>query len=85
MKSALYDDRLVIPEHPVLKRELVGLERIPEKSKVDHPKNGSKDVSDGLAGVVYGLSMRREIWSDHGVLGVIPPSMLRVGASANVF
>jgi len=66
-KSALYDGRVRIPEHQKLKRELQMLERDAKTGKVDHPVRGSKDVADALAGVVYGLTRRREIWVGHGI------------------
>ena len=34
---------------------------------MDHPPHGSKDLADALAGVVYGLTMRCEVWWQHGV------------------
>jgi len=37
------------------------------KNKLDRWPNFSKDVADALAGVVYGLSMRREIWARHRI------------------
>jgi len=38
--------------------------------------HNSKDVADALSGVVYGLTMRREIWAQYGVpLGSIPASV----------
>lgn len=66
-KSALNDGRVVIPAHPKLQRELISLEQNPKTNKIDHPPNGSKDVADSLAGVVYGLTMRSSIWAQHGV------------------
>ena len=36
--------------------------------KIDHQPNGTKDLADALAGVVYGLTMRREVWAQHGVI-----------------
>jgi len=39
--------------------------------------HNSKDVSDALAGVVYGLTMRREVWVSNDVdLGEIPPEVV---------
>ncbi len=38
---------------------------------------GSKDVADALCGVVYGLTMRREIWGLHNVSPFEIPSYLR--------
>jgi hypothetical protein len=75
-KMALYDGRVEIPEHPKLLKELISLEKDAQTGKIDHPMNGSKDIADGLAGVVYGLTTRRELWVRHGVPPVrIPPSV----------
>lgn len=68
LKSALYDERVSIPDHPVLRRELIALEIDHKSGKVDHPPTGSKDFADALAGVVYGLTTRREVWPQHGVV-----------------
>ncbi len=35
---------------------------------MDHPPHGSKDLADALAGVVYGLTMRCEVWWRHEVI-----------------
>ena len=67
MKRAMYDERLYSPDHPHAADEIVRLERDPKTKKIDHPPNGSKDVSDAMAGACYGISLRREIWSRHGV------------------
>jgi hypothetical protein len=75
-KRAVYEGRLDIPYHPHLRREMVSLEKDPKTGKVDHPPQGSKDCSDGLAGVVYGLTNRREIWSMFGIpITSAPPSI----------
>ena len=66
-KSALYDNRVAIPKHKRLYNELIKLELDEAKDKVDHPPNGTKDCADALAGVVYGLSTRREIWARHDI------------------
>jgi hypothetical protein len=77
LKSALYDGRIECPHHPELQKELASLEFIADKNRVDHPPNGSKDVADALAGVVYGLTVRREVWVRHGVSPVkSSPSVL---------
>jgi len=69
LKQAIYDGRVKIPKHKKLRKELVELEFDAKKNKIDHPiPNGSDDVSDCLAGVVYGLSIRREVWARWGVL-----------------
>jgi hypothetical protein len=79
LKTAMYDGRVSLPPHDWLLRELLSLERVPLKGKVDHPEHGSKDVADALAGVVYGLTMRRSIWMEHGIPVFDIPAQLREG------
>lgn len=67
LKSALYDGRVDLPAHQHLQDELLALEYDAEKQKIDHPPDGSKDIADGLAGVVWGLSTRTELMVQHGV------------------
>ena len=74
-KAALYDGRVLVQDHQKLKIELTTLERDFKKSKIDHSAHGSKDLADALAGVVYGLSMRKDIWLNHGVNPVLAPSL----------
>ena len=64
-KNALLDRRVALPIHERLQKDLSELELNEEKSKVDHPPHGSKDVADALAGVIYGLTMRRRTWITH--------------------
>jgi hypothetical protein len=47
--------------------EIVRLERNPQTALIDHPPNFSKDCADAVAGVVFGLTNRREMWVRHGV------------------
>jgi hypothetical protein len=47
--------------------EIVRLERDPQSGLIDHPPHFSKDCADAVAGVVCGLTYRREIWARHGV------------------
>jgi hypothetical protein len=77
-KNAFYDGRIALPEHRTCKKEFLSLERDQIKRKVDHPPNGSKDCSDAVAGVVHGLTTRREIWGNHGVAMVRIPDSIRV-------
>lgn len=81
VKNALRDGRLSLPEHGKCRIELASLEKDTKKNKIDHPPNGSKDVSDALAGVVYGLTMRREIWALHGISSVTLPSVVQQALS----
>jgi hypothetical protein len=67
LKTALYDGRVIAPEHLKAQTELTRLERDPVTGKIDHPPDGSKDVADSLACVVFGLSLMAEIWHQHGV------------------
>ena len=66
-KQALYDGRVFAPEHPKCQQEILRLERDVKKGKIDHPTSGSKDCADAVCGVIYGVSMRREVWVRHNV------------------
>ncbi len=67
LKAALYDGRIDLPKNSQLEMELVSLERDEKTGKVDHTPHCSKDLADALAGVVFGLSRRWEVWNQHGV------------------
>ena len=67
LKAALYDRRVDVPENDALLSELLSLEVDAKTEKIDHPPSGTKDLADALAGVVYGLTMRREVWWQHQV------------------
>jgi hypothetical protein len=67
LKQAIYDGRVVCPPQIKAIKEASQLELVPSSGVIDHPPNGSKDLTDAMAGVVYGLTMRREIWVKHGV------------------
>lgn len=75
LKTAMYQGRVLVPTHEFAKREIISLERDTKKNKIDHPPNGSKDIADAMAGVAYGLTMRRETWLQHGI------SMFEIPAS----
>jgi hypothetical protein len=80
LKGALYDGRCFIPRCDKALQELVELEVDVTKGrggKIDHRPNGSKDCSDALAGVVYGLSRRRDLWAKFGVAQSRVPVALR--------
>lgn len=64
LKSLLHTNRLDYYYFEIFNREYKRLELIKGK-KVDHPQNGSKDVSDSVAGVVAGLVNKEE---QHGFL-----------------
>jgi hypothetical protein len=67
LKAALYDRRVDVPENETLLGELLSLEVDAKTEKIDHRPGGSKDLADALAGVVHGLTMRREVWWQHRV------------------
>lgn len=67
--------RLKLPEPvPVYDVSVPGLENF--KLANGPFIHNSKDVSDALAGVVFGLTMRREMWAIHQVpTGIIPSAI----------
>jgi hypothetical protein len=58
LKSAIYDGRVLMYEYEPLLKELRSIQHDRIRNKVDHPKNGSKDIADSLAGVVYSLTTK---------------------------
>jgi hypothetical protein len=66
-KTAFYDGRVRAPRHDKALSEIVRLERDSQSGLIDHPPNFSKDCADAVAGVVYGLTYRREPWVRYGV------------------
>jgi hypothetical protein len=67
MRTAFYDGRIDAPTHEKALEEIVRLERDPKTGLIDHPPRFSKDCADAVAGVVFGLTYRREIWARHKV------------------
>jgi hypothetical protein len=51
MALAVYEDRCKGPHNEILIRELLKL-RI-NKDKIDHPRQGSKDLADAVCGAIY--------------------------------
>ena len=76
-KTALQDGRVLLPSHSKALKEIIRLERDPLTGKIDHPAGGSKDLADAIAGVVYGLTMRSEIWARHEIPPRQIPAALR--------
>lgn len=82
LKTAFYQGRIACPAHPFVQKELARLEIDQKKFKVDHPEDGSKDVADAMAGTVFGLTMRREVWARYNISPFeIPDSIQRVAVS----
>jgi len=80
LKAAVYDQRIDIPYHAKALKEMRELQMMLQKNKkwkVDHLPTGSKDVADSLAGVVYGLTMRREVWGSFGIPLVMVPETIK--------
>ena len=59
LKTALYEERLVMYHYEPVIKELQQLEKDLKRRKIDHPPKGSKDVSDALAGCIFTLSEQR--------------------------
>ncbi len=76
-KDAFIDGRIHSPEQNDAYMEIISLERDLKKNKIDHGNQYGKDMSDAIAGVVYGLTMRREVWIKHGIpLTHIPSTII---------
>jgi hypothetical protein len=77
-KQALMDGRVKAPEHHKAMMEFIRLERDPVTRKIDHPVHFSKDCSDAMAGVAWGLTVQREVWAMHDApLTTLPPEMIQ--------
>lgn len=76
-KIAFMDGRVEAPEHDKCYTEIISLEKDSKKGKIDHPQHCGKDLADSVAGVVFGLTMRREIWLKFGIKVIdIPPHLI---------
>lgn len=61
LRKCLYEDRIDLVNSEILQTELSRLEFDKIKNKVDHPsRNGSKDISDALAGALWSAHTARE-------------------------
>ena len=58
-KFAIKEERVYMARHDVLLEEMPNLDQDNTTGKIDHPEDGSKDLSDALAGVVYGMSKKK--------------------------
>lgn len=63
LRACILENRLIMSDHSLLKRELYDLEYDRKNKKIDHPivsydgLPGSKDLSDALAGSLYGAQV----------------------------
>ncbi|MET0465278.1 MAG: hypothetical protein ABW007_19105 [Chitinophagaceae bacterium] len=81
-RSALSQGRVAGPEHHKAFDELLKLIPDYKKRKIDHPANGSKDVSDAMLGVFTVLSRRRATWVKTNKETGRPEPVKRVSRSA---
>lgn len=72
-KQAIMDGRVISPEHDLALQEFARLELDTKKKKIDHPPNFSKDCSDAMASVIFGLTVMAETWVGNGIsLDMVP-------------
>lgn len=57
MRTALAEGRIDTIANEILTHEITELIENKQTGKIDHPLNGSKDISDGVAGAYYSASM----------------------------
>lgn len=63
LKNAINEQRILIPHIPELEKELLDLED-DHTNKIDHPVDGSKDMSDTLAAIVYNTLHYKDLVDD---------------------
>ena len=63
LRDAMYDTRILMPEDDLLVSEIIDLEYDEGKDKVDHPVNGSKDLSDAVCGAYTNMLERKSTWT----------------------
>ena len=61
LRTAINEGRMNFYKHSVLEDELVELEEDKLNDKIDHPVDGSKDLSDSIAGAVYTAAQNKDI------------------------
>lgn len=57
LRDAMMEQRISLIKYAKLENELIYLQHDTHTGKLDHPANGSKDISDSLAGCVWDLSL----------------------------
>lgn len=75
LKNILYDQRIELIKNDVRDLELIKLQRL--NGKIDHPANGSKDISDALCGACWTLT------TEHAVSPPPPSSVIGAISSVN--
>lgn len=80
-KNTIYEKRLEVYDHKVLKAEVTDLERNLDTGKVDHPDGGAKDVSDAVCGAIFNASKHAEEFAyDYGETS---EQLLRINSGQN--
>jgi hypothetical protein len=64
-RSALYEGRVLLPELDHLRIEMISLEYLADKDKIDHPPKGTKDASDAVCGAIYAGARYRFVRSQN--------------------
>lgn len=57
LRDAMLEERINLLHHSRLENELIHLQRDTTTGRLDHPPDGSKDISDSLAGAIWDLSL----------------------------
>lgn len=65
MKNAINEERLLLPNIDYLEDEILDLEHDKVRNKVDHPADGSKDISDSVCGVIYRSINYKKLLEDY--------------------
>lgn len=65
IKNAINEGRLIMPLIPELEKEFLELEDDKVANKIDHPQDGSKDISDAVTGSVYRSLDYKKLLSDY--------------------
>lgn len=60
LRSAMNDQRIGLIQIELLEKELIQLQRDVKTGKLDHPADGSKDLSDSLAGALYNATLHKQ-------------------------
>jgi hypothetical protein len=87
LRSLLADDLVELPNHDVLRRELLELEIDAGRDKIDHPaggRRGSKDVSDAVAAVTHTLARSQRLRAEHGISPSIASQVTQLGQEQGI-
>lgn len=68
LRSAMNDERIGLIQIELLEKELIELQRDVQTGRLDHPAEGSKDMSDSLAGAVLNATKHKDSLVDSGQL-----------------